>query len=202
MSSCPRQAQAPPPGVSSPFVLVAGGTPFPSLDLLPEQPVCLSPAGLPLVSPAKDFCQGEGSRGISRLQEGSLPGVSRPGVAGGRLPSASPWHSPPGAQLATARNWGGGGGSKRSHTPSAHSSCSVKIAVGLAEERDPRKVMASHLLLFTRLLSLHYAGLWSPGTQVLVRTHHHNVRGCHEEGSWVLLKAYQITGVISGPFSG
>lgn len=109
MSSCPRQAQAPPPGVSSPFVLVAGGTPFPSLDLLPEQPVCLSPAGLPLVSPAKDFCQGEGSRGISRLQEGSLPGVSRPGVAGGRLPSASPWHSPPGAQLATARNWGGGG---------------------------------------------------------------------------------------------
>lgn len=70
--------------------------------------------------------------------------------------------------------------------------------------------MASHLLLLSKFLSLHYAaGLWSSGTQVLVRTHHHNIQGCHQGGMCVLLKAYQITSIILGrrpgvlcPFSG
>lgn len=70
--------------------------------------------------------------------------------------------------------------------------------------------MASHLLWLAEFLSLHYgAGLWSFGTQVLVRIHHHNGRGCHQGGMWVLLKAYQITSIILGrrpgvlcPFSG
>lgn len=82
---------------------------------------------------------------------------------------------------------------KETHTP-AHSSCSIEITVGLAEERDLGKVMGSHLFLLTKFLSLHYAGLLSPGTRVLAGTCHHNIRGGHKGGGgvWVLPKAYQI----------
>lgn len=41
-----KEGPGPSSGVSCPFVAVASASPFCPLDLLPEQPVCLSPARL------------------------------------------------------------------------------------------------------------------------------------------------------------
>lgn len=41
-----KEGPGPSSGVSSPFVSMASGSSFHPLDLLPEQPVCTSPAGL------------------------------------------------------------------------------------------------------------------------------------------------------------
>lgn len=63
---------------SHPCVSVASASPFRPLPLLPEPPVCLSPAGvrIPLVSAARDLSGGggeeeEGATGVFRLQEGA-----------------------------------------------------------------------------------------------------------------------------------
>lgn len=105
------------PGPSSKGLqpLCLSGLQVPHSLLQNNQCACLLLGCIPLGSPAKDFCEGEGGQ-VSGLQEGSLPGVSPPEVAGGFIYQA------PGIVL-LGLSWQETGvegkGSERSSTPPA-----------------------------------------------------------------------------------
>lgn len=115
MSSCVKgRPRAPPPRVSSPFVLVACRSPI-LCSRTTNVPVSCW-AAFHLGHQPRTSVGGGGRRQVSGLQEGSLPGVSPPEVAGGFI-----YQAPGIALLGLSWQETGveGKGSERSSTPPA-----------------------------------------------------------------------------------